>query len=216
MKNRIRELRKEKNMTLKQLSEKLDIASNTLSQYETGKREPQFGLMQELANYFNVSLDYLTNVTDKRDYQINNDNDAINLIKQIYDGDLSTSQISKSTFTDLYIWLVLNYEKFKSGNEFEKYNSVASLLLHIFETDNIALKEYTKLRKDTERKIDEIIESLTLNENTIATVDDVLKFINEMNRIGYDKMTDVFEYINKIPSEDKQLNNTSDETTDKD
>ena len=32
MKNRIRELRKEKNMTLKQLSEKLGIASNTLSQ----------------------------------------------------------------------------------------------------------------------------------------------------------------------------------------
>ncbi|MCF2622570.1 helix-turn-helix domain-containing protein [Ligilactobacillus salivarius] len=215
MKNRIRELRKEKNMTLKQLSEKLGIASNTLSQYETGKREPQFGLMQELANYFNVSLDYLTNATDKRDYQINDDNDAIKLIKQINDGDLSTSQISKSTFTDLYIWLVLNYEKFKSGNEFEKYNNLASLLLHIFETDNITLKEYTKSRKEKQKKLDEIIETLTFDENTIATVDDVLKFINEMNRIGYDKMNNVFEYIDKIPSENKKYN-TSDETTDKD
>lgn len=205
MKNRIRELRKEKNMTLKQLSEKLGIASNTLSQYETGKREPQFGLMQELANYFNVSLDYLTNATDKRDYQINDDNDAIKLIKQINDGDLSTSQISKSTFTDLYIWLVLNYEKFKSGNEFEKYNNIASLLLHIFETDNITLKEYTKSRKEKQKKLDEIIETLTFDENTIATVDDVLKFINEMNRIGYDKMNNVFEYIDKIPSENKKI-----------
>lgn len=201
MKNRIRELRKEKNMTLKQLSEKLGIASNTLSQYETGKREPQFGLMQELANYFNVSLDYLTNATDKRDYQINDDNDAIKLIKQINNGDLSTSQISKSTFTDLYIWLVLNYEKFKRGNEFEKYNNIVSLLLHIFETDNITLKEYTKSRKEKQKKLDEIIETLTFDENTIASVDDVLKFIHEMNRIGYDKMNNVFEYIEKIPSE---------------
>ena len=46
LKNRIRELRKEKNMTLKQVSEKLGIASNTLSQYETNKREPKLETWQ--------------------------------------------------------------------------------------------------------------------------------------------------------------------------
>lgn len=215
MKNRIKELRQEKGLTLKEMGKELGIRDNTLSQYETGKRTPQFGLIQEIANYFNVSIEYLTNATDKRDYQINNDNDAIKIIKRFYDGDLSVNQISKSTFTDLYIWLVLNYEKFKSGNEFEKYNNIASLLLHIFETDNITLKEYTKSRKEKQKKLDEIIETLTFDENTIACVDDVLKFIHEMNRIGYDKMNNVFEYIEKIPSENKKYN-TSDETTDKD
>ncbi|MEN0454377.1 helix-turn-helix transcriptional regulator [Staphylococcus aureus] len=51
MENRIAELRKENNMTLKQLAKELNIRDNTLSQYETGKRNPQMGLLQEIANF---------------------------------------------------------------------------------------------------------------------------------------------------------------------
>lgn len=63
MKNNIRKLRKEKNMTLKQLSEKLGIASNTLSQYETGKREPKLKTWHRIANYFDVSVPYLQGIS---------------------------------------------------------------------------------------------------------------------------------------------------------
>ena len=56
LKNRIRELRKEKNMTLKQVSEKLGIASNTLSQYETNKREPKLETWQALATRLNINV----------------------------------------------------------------------------------------------------------------------------------------------------------------
>lgn len=62
LKNRLRELRKEKNMTLKQVSEKLGIASNTLSQYETNKREPKLKTWQALANFFNVPVSYLQGI----------------------------------------------------------------------------------------------------------------------------------------------------------
>ena len=67
MENRIAELRKEKGMTLKQLGETLGVRDNTLSQYETGKRNPQLGLLQEIADLFQVSIEYLTKNTDKRD-----------------------------------------------------------------------------------------------------------------------------------------------------
>lgn len=40
MGNRIRELRKAKNMTLKDLGKILGVAESTVSQYETGKRQP--------------------------------------------------------------------------------------------------------------------------------------------------------------------------------
>ena len=85
MDNRIAELRKEKGMTLKKLAEELNIRDNTLSQYETGKRSPQLGLLQEIANYFNVSIEYLTKYSDKRDYPINNNSEAIEILKRLKD-----------------------------------------------------------------------------------------------------------------------------------
>lgn len=59
MKNRIKELREEKGLTLEKLGEKVDIAKNTLSRYESGKREPKLETWQQLADYFDVSVPYL-------------------------------------------------------------------------------------------------------------------------------------------------------------
>lgn len=59
MKNRIKELREEKGLTLEKLGEKVDIAKNTLSRYESGKREPKLETWQQLADYFDVSVAYL-------------------------------------------------------------------------------------------------------------------------------------------------------------
>lgn len=59
MSNRIRELRQDKKMTLKELGEALDLAPNTISQYETGIREPKLKTWQKLADYFDVPTPYL-------------------------------------------------------------------------------------------------------------------------------------------------------------
>lgn len=65
MKNRIAELRKERGLTLKQLGASLEIRDNTLSQYETGKRQPRDQeTWQKLADYFGVSVAYLMGVSD--------------------------------------------------------------------------------------------------------------------------------------------------------
>ena len=64
MKNRIREIRKKKNLTLKELSQKLaennfKITPDALAKYETGKREPRLETWQKLADYFDVPVPYL-------------------------------------------------------------------------------------------------------------------------------------------------------------
>lgn len=59
MKNRIKQLRKEKHLTLKALGERIGMPNNTLSQYETGKRNPKIETWQALADFFNVSVPYL-------------------------------------------------------------------------------------------------------------------------------------------------------------
>lgn len=57
--NRIKELRKMKGWTLSKLSNITHIAPNTLNQYELEKREPSFEIIKNLANIFNVSIEYL-------------------------------------------------------------------------------------------------------------------------------------------------------------
>ena len=59
MANRIRELRKQNDMTMKQLGEKLGLGESTISQYETGKREPDIKTLLKISECFNVSVDYL-------------------------------------------------------------------------------------------------------------------------------------------------------------
>lgn len=57
--NRLHALRKAKKVTLKQLSDETDISIASLSRYETGKRNPKISTIRTLAEYFEVSSDYL-------------------------------------------------------------------------------------------------------------------------------------------------------------
>lgn len=56
---RIKELRKEKKITMKQLGDIIGVAESTISLYENGKRQPDNDILLKLAEYFNVSVDYL-------------------------------------------------------------------------------------------------------------------------------------------------------------
>lgn len=59
MRNRIRELRKDRGYTMKQLGEMLDLAESTISQYETGKRQPDNETLLKLGEIFEVTVGYL-------------------------------------------------------------------------------------------------------------------------------------------------------------
>ncbi|MFR3499867.1 MAG: helix-turn-helix domain-containing protein, partial [Paraclostridium bifermentans] len=56
---RLRELRKEKGLTLEQMANDLNTTKVTLSRYENGTREPKSEMLSQLSDYFNVSIDYL-------------------------------------------------------------------------------------------------------------------------------------------------------------
>ena len=60
--NRIRELRKQKRMTQKELANHLEIADSTLSYWEMGKYEPDFNALKELSRFFHVPIDYILGV----------------------------------------------------------------------------------------------------------------------------------------------------------
>lgn len=56
---RLKELRQNRNITQGKLAEALNLARSTVAMYESGSSEPDFSTLQKIADYFNVSIDYL-------------------------------------------------------------------------------------------------------------------------------------------------------------
>ena len=55
----LRELRKQRGLTMKELGEKIGVSESTISLYETGRRSPSYEILLKIAEYFGVSVDYL-------------------------------------------------------------------------------------------------------------------------------------------------------------
>ena len=64
--NRLKKLRKEKGLTLKELGEKVGMRDNTLSQYENEKRNPNDETWEKLAAFFDVSVSYIEGLSYER------------------------------------------------------------------------------------------------------------------------------------------------------
>ena len=63
----LKAIRKNKGITQKQLAAAIGASERGIQQYELGERKPAFDVLIALADYFDVSLDYLCGRSDVRD-----------------------------------------------------------------------------------------------------------------------------------------------------
>ncbi len=63
-KERLKELRLEKEISQKELARKLDLSEKTVSHYESGYSEPSLDILIKICGHFNISADYLLGLTD--------------------------------------------------------------------------------------------------------------------------------------------------------
>ena len=82
----IRRMRKERNISAKELAEMLGVSEQTIGNYERGNREPNIATMLKLCDVFCVTLDYLVNGISSNEKEIsdmvyNIYNDPVDLIK---------------------------------------------------------------------------------------------------------------------------------------
>ena len=61
---RLRELRLSRGLSQKQLAMEINSAERTIQSYELNARTPSIEICITLANYFDVSLDYLVGLSD--------------------------------------------------------------------------------------------------------------------------------------------------------
>lgn len=66
MEFRLKELRKERNISQLKLALDLNVNQNTISRYENMEREADYETLIRFADYFNVSVDYLLGRTNKK------------------------------------------------------------------------------------------------------------------------------------------------------
>lgn len=82
--NRIKEVRKKKGLSLQQVADAVGLGNNTISRYETGKREPKLETWQALADFFNVSVPYLQGIDEEiYDLKFPTKQEAIDFIHKI-------------------------------------------------------------------------------------------------------------------------------------
>lgn len=96
--DRIRQLRKEKKLTQTELGNNLTIGKSTVSQYENNINTPDIEMMTKIADFFDVSIDFLLARSDNRkntkEYEQEKIPPAfIKIAKDAYDHGLSPEDI---------------------------------------------------------------------------------------------------------------------------
>ena len=170
-KERLKALREAKGLTQTQLSEKLNIGRTSVSNYELGLRTPDIDVLADMANFFNVTTDYLTGrsnyKTTKEEFQFEDFTssleDSLILVDEKFKGRITEllTDICKSlvrsytidTQLSLYMELTLN-------RLFQFYSEIAITLLKINENT---------LELDNDIEIKNLYDSLFLQGNSNAT-----------------------------------------------
>lgn len=161
--NRIRQLRKKEGLTLQQVADAFGVGNNTLSRYETGEREPSMQFLIKLADFFDVTVDYLIGREPKgktiKTYQYYFLDDDYTLKKLGVTAPTSESEIpilDKSEFEVLEYSLESNDKL--SDCLYDLCQLYYSKLYHVDEMSDGSFEELARILVDAKRFLVEVYE----------------------------------------------------------
>jgi transcriptional regulator with XRE-family HTH domain len=140
-KERFKQLRESKGLTQYQLAEELNLGRASISNYELGTRTPDIDVLVRIANYFNVTTDYLTGISNFKTYK-----DAV--------------EVEKSTM--LFNSLIPNIPKVPNQDIFHQVNQILGFYNELY-------KYNIKLFLDFSYSIDYLIDIFQSLINFIET-----------------------------------------------
>lgn len=216
MDTRMKELRLKKGLTLKELGKILNVKDNTLSQYETGKRNPQINFLKEFADFFNVSLDYLLKNNDFKmpnvGYRIKKLRTSKNLNKKALADKLGTSESVIDSWeygaeTPSAVFLDKLATFFNVSLDYLKYGTLQDYLISVvikdFDSENSVVKddliEYLKLTTNYAS----FANGIPFVDNKPVSPEDYPKYLHDktIEIIYYeleDKFDDLKKYLNSV------------------
>ena len=69
-KDRLKELRNIKGLSQAKVAADLGASPGLIGMYESGQRKPSYEMLEQLADYFNVNMDYLSGREDRSTYYL--------------------------------------------------------------------------------------------------------------------------------------------------
>ena len=91
---RLRELRKNKKLSMKAFGKIFNLSESTISLYENGKHNPDLETLIQFADFFGVSIDYIVGRTDNPEF-------ASDILVQTQDGKITALENSGLAKADL-------------------------------------------------------------------------------------------------------------------
>ena len=153
--NRLKELRKDKNKSQKEIAELLEVNEKTISRWEKGERPIKTDKAQQLADYFGVSvgfllgndevpknlieelelqLDHVLTQTEKEDLENNPDlkNHYLSIVRnRLLDNQRKEVEKTAQAFDEDFIRLLKKYSIYLSDNQIEQIKELMKTMSNI-------------------------------------------------------------------------------------
>lgn len=144
--DKLKELRKDKGLTQKQLATATGLSLASIISYENGLRKPNFKALTILEEYFGVSGEYLNGTITKKEYfkkqnVVNNNLDSIYVSMQNFQKMMSCLDSEDQIYVTELFNKFLNYISNIQNIDFENHNELAMI------------NAYTSLNKIGQREL---------------------------------------------------------------
>lgn len=154
---RLKKLRIQHNLTLRELAEQINVSYSTLGNYERNVREPSYDMLNCIADFFGVDVGYLLGVNPCENASNNLvvkdlglSEDSINVIKSINDTELLNTLsrlIAHKNFVPLLEYINIYQSEFSNLDtaqvSFENfYNSLSKHAKIMYAVENVEDYEY--------------------------------------------------------------------------
>ena len=112
----VKELREKKGISQKELADYLNITQVQISKYELGKNEPDLNTTKKIAEYFNVTIDYLLGTSEENIILITKNDletlkDSANKINKIVEKLTNNSNVHIGNNSNVQIGSNISYNK---------------------------------------------------------------------------------------------------------
>lgn len=216
--NRIKQLRIEQHKTQKDVASYIEMTEQAIANYETGKREPKLATWKKLADFFDVSVEYLQGTSQYRNLNALRDaflTSQTDLINSPHDD----SEINRETRNK--IWNELNNAENAKAKEqaFQQISSIIENSPFSWDFIKVAMKTISndKLTSETKSELSAILETIdvALNSNDLTqeNIDNVGSRVKSMVKTVLTPKISTRERLEHLNT---LLNSSPDKPTDND
>lgn len=209
--NRLRELRKEKKLTLKEVSSQLEqnnlkISPDALAKYERGDREPKLETWQKLADFFGVPVPYLQGISDIKDLEtVSTFEKFLESLEKTPDGKSTKVPVDEmlalmnglklKTFLKINSSIISKQNGELSENDLKKYNKIA------FNLDKNDLSKIADVNFYMTNFYEIMLDEINKDKKAKIALDEIKKIISKYLGLDEDDFDDEPITIKKVHSD---------------